>query len=222
MDDGNNGPAVPGLITATIFSQNAVKVLRGTDFNLGSKPGITLKWNDCILILFYGEGRESQELAKIWAVAASKVAGAVFAACNLTIEKEVAKAFMNLHKMNSTYRSYALKGIPFIITYQNGFPVGFYNGDRTVQQLVDFSLTLACKVDYSEPIQVGAGVAISSDENLKMDGYAEYDESRKDSLAYKAGTSVRQFGVGTTTGGAQTTAAQTAGEAAPVDQSGET
>ena len=186
----------PGLITATIFSQNAVKVIRGTDFNLGSKPGVTLKWNDCILILFYGQGPESQQLAKLWAVTATKVAGAVFGACNLQYETDVAKAFLDLHKMNSTYRSYALKGIPFIITYQNGFPVGFYNGDRTVQQLVDYSLTLACKIDYSEPIQVGAGVAISSDDNLKMDGYSEYDESRKDSLAYKAGTSVRKFGPG--------------------------
>lgn len=200
MDDRNkNGPAVTGLVTETIFSQNAVKVIRGSDFNLGSKPGVTLKWNDCILILFYNQGLESQELAKIWAVAATKVAGAVFAACNIDYEKEVAKAFMDLHKMNSNYRSFALKGIPFIITYQNGFPVGFYNGDRTVQQLVDYSLTLACKVDYSEPIQVGAGITISSDENLKMDGYSEYDESRKDSLAYKAGTSVRKFGSGTGT-----------------------
>jgi len=184
-----------GEITATLFAQQAVYQLSDSDFNLNTKDAITTKWDDCMIILFYDEGPESKDLVRVWAAVGSQVVGPVFGACNLRLSRGVAKAFANLNMKNGTYKPFALKGIPFILTYQNGSPVGFYNGDREVQAIVDFSLTLACKADYYEPLQLPAGKTVYQQDNISVAGWTEYKPQRTSSIQYKAGDPVRRFDV---------------------------
>lgn len=179
-----------GLINATIFSQNAVKVLTADDFNLHSKEPITLKWDDCILVLFYGNNTESINLARIWTVAARSVAGPIFAAVNISVHRQIAEAFTKIKMVNSPLRPYALKGFPTIITYQNGWPVGVYNGERAVQPIVDFSMTLACQPYYSEPHQLATGVQVDAD--YEMGGF-KYHKPNTSSVQFKVGDGFRGY-----------------------------
>ncbi len=188
----NQGTKTQSLPTATIFAQQSVHQLTNEDFNLNTKDSITLKWDDCIIVLFYDEGPESKELVEIFAIAANQVSGPIFSACNIFLSKNVAKAFTNLNMTNSTYKPFALKGVPFIITYQQGYPIGFYNGDRQVQALVDFSLTLACRSDYYEPLQLPSGKTIDPKINISMAGWVE-EKRRTSSIQFKSGEPVRRF-----------------------------
>ena len=181
----------PAIITTELFGQNRVMVLRSDDFKLDSEHQIDLKNKDCILILFHTNNEESKNMAIIWNSVAQQVPGPIFAAVNLLIEPKLAKAFTNLNTTNSTYRSFELKGVPFVITYQNGTPVGFYNGERAVQPIADYALTLACKSDYFEPLQLTAGV--QADANISMTGWTEYDETKKSSVDFTTDKSIRNY-----------------------------
>lgn len=78
-------PPTPDVIRNTLFAQESVKSLRESDFTLDNKQLIGLKYDDCILVLFYAENTESQQLVKVWSVAAQQVVGPVFAAVNLLV-----------------------------------------------------------------------------------------------------------------------------------------
>ena len=158
----NNVPftQIPDVISATIFAVQSVRQYRENDFALDSKEKIAIRYADCTLILFYSENKESKYLAKMWAEAASQVAGPTFGACNLLQEKAVAEAFTSLN-MDSSHPFYwaRLQGIPFILVYQNGWPKAFYNGEKSVGTFIDYSLTLACVAGYEERKQEVAGYA---------------------------------------------------------------
>jgi len=181
----------PAILTTELFGQNRVEVLESEDFRLDSEHQIDLKRKECYIILFHTNNEESKNLAIIWNSVAQQIPGPIFAAVNLMAEKKIAQAFNNLNTNNSTYRSFELKGVPFIISYQNGTPVGFYNGERAVQPISDYALTLACKASYFEPLQLTAGV--QSDYNVAMTGWSEYEGTRKSSIDYTTGTSIRQY-----------------------------
>ena len=178
------------LVSTISFPRQAVKVLTDSDFNLDSSEPITMKWSDCIIILFYGNNEESLQLAQIWQIAAQIAAGSVFAAVNLDIHPKIAEAFMRVKNTNSPYRPFAMQGYPFILTYQNGFPIGFYNGERAVQPIVDYSLTLACQPYYFEPKQYASGV--STRYNYEMGGY-KYHQPAVSSLQFKSNDSFRGY-----------------------------
>lgn len=178
------------LTNNTKFIRGAVKNMTAMDFDLSSKSGILLKWNDCRLILFYSENQESIALVNIWAEAAKQVAGPVFAGVNIMSERKVAEAFMNLNMKDHPLKWAALKQIPFIIVYRQGLPTAFYNGERNVQAIVDYSLTLACRSDYFEPVQVFGSTQV--EDNFSMGGLTQY-KHRTQSTQFTAANPVRKF-----------------------------
>lgn len=181
----------------TMFAQDAVRQLHQDDFDLGSETKINIKLRECMLVLFYSNNVESTNLANIWLVAAKNTVGPVFAAVNLMVERKVAEAFTSLNMQNGSLHWAALKTVPFILVYQNSWPIGFYNGERSVQAIIDYALTLACHAEYHEPINIFGGQTVSSQDNLLMKGVTQYgipaNPFRKDSLAFSANENLRGY-----------------------------
>ena len=187
------------VIHRLTFSSETVKRLTAEDFDLTSKEMITLKYDDCILVLFYVENTESYQLADIWALAAQQVAGPVFAAINMLNERKVAEAFTRLKSDGSNPIHWAaLRQYPFILVYRNRWPVAVYNGDREVQAIIDYSLTRACQAGYYEIEQLGGGS--QAENNLEIGPYQPYQNEpgqparvRDVSVQYVAGRPIRGF-----------------------------
>jgi hypothetical protein len=149
---------------------DAVHRLTTNDFNLDSPDKITLKHNECYIIIFYIENEESRQLAAVFAATARQVVGPIFAEVNLNREKRLAETFTQLRSDGDHPLYWAgLQRIPFIMVYRGSWPVAIYNGIRSVQALVSFSLTLACVSGYREPFQTASSLHV--DENLVMQGY---------------------------------------------------
>lgn len=180
-----------------MFAQDAVRTLHQDDFNLSSETKINIKLKECMLVLFYSNNPESINLANIWLTAAKNTVGPVFAAVNLMVERKVAEAFTSLNMQNGSLHWAALKTVPFILVYQNGWPIAFYNGERAVQSIIDYALTLACKAEYHEPLNIFAGTTVPNDQNLLMKGVTQYgipaNPFRKDSLAFSANENLRGY-----------------------------
>lgn len=167
-------PTTPAVIQQTLFAQDAVKQLNLGDFDTAARERILLKHQGCYLVLFYGENTESLDLVKIWQMAAAQVAGPIFAAVNLMAERKLAEIFTALRSdPDSPLHWASLRGIPFILVYRGGWPVAAYNGERAVQPIIDYSLTLACEANYREPVQLAAGMQAQS--NYEMPGFKQYD-----------------------------------------------
>lgn len=189
----------PELVQRLTFSSETIKRLTADDFDLSSKELITLKYDDCILILFYTENTESQQLAPIWAIVAQQTAGPVFAAINMLSERKVAEAFTRLKADGSNPLHWAaLRQYPYILVYRKRWPVAVYNGPREVQALVDYALTLACEAGYYETVQLGGGM--QAEARLEMGPYDPYTNIpnnppriRKESLQYSAEEPIRGF-----------------------------
>lgn len=171
---------VPSNLTYRLsFSSDTVKKLGADDFDLDSRELITLKYDDCILVLFYSENIESHQLANLWAMAAQQIAGPVFAAINLVAEKKVAAAFTRLKSDGSNpLHPFGLRQIPSIFVYRKKWPVAVYNGARTLGAIIDYSLNLACNSGYYEPEQLGGGYSVDPGQNLGMPGYKPYIASQ--------------------------------------------
>jgi hypothetical protein len=178
-----------------LFAQNSVKQLTQDDFELESDAPIKLRYKSCMIVLFYNNNIESQNLLQIWNTAGKQVVGPIFASIDLNKNKLLAQAFTNLNMENSSLHWAALKTMPFIIVYQNRWPVGFYNGERTVQDLIDYSLVLACKAEYHEPENLFGGM-VSSD-NLMMRGVTRYgidlNPFKKTSLNFTGKENIRGY-----------------------------
>jgi hypothetical protein len=178
-----------------VFSPNPIKNLEDNDFELTGSIKIMLKLKKCLIVLFYTDNTESNNIADIWQSAGQQGVGDVFAACNLRLNQKIASAFNELNMENTSLHWAALKTVPFILVYQNGYPIGFYNGDRAVQPILDFSMTLACRSDYREPVNLYGG--IQSEDNLGIKGNEQYGSTenpfRKQSLDYVAGKPVRTY-----------------------------
>jgi len=163
------GHVQSNLVSRTFFSDGDVRTLKESDFFDNS---VRLKYDDCILILFYVENIESINLAEIWASAANQVAGPVFAACNCLVEKKVSQAFTKLSSDRNDPLNWAgLKGFPFILVYNKSWPQAFYNGERVTGSILDFSLTLACHSEYDTNLdkRLVAG-SMQANLNLGMTG----------------------------------------------------
>lgn len=154
-----------------IFGRQTVKTLTAKDFQLNDDPPITLRYDDCILVLIHGDNSESVNLAKVFSYAAANSIGPVFAHINILREKEVSEAFMRLHGSPGAYNRFTLEGYPTIMAYQNTKPVGFYNGERDAQAIVDYAYTLACRPGYFEPEQLSKSVHI--DQSIEMGGFVQ-------------------------------------------------
>ena len=183
------------IVQQTLFAQDAVKMLHAIDFDLESDTKINITHRNCMLVLFYTDNQESKNLVTIWSVAAKQVVGPIFAACNLAVDRKVAEAFASLNMANGSLHWAALKTIPFVLVYQNGWPIAFYNGERAVQPIIDYSLTLACKADYHEPFNLFGGM--QAQENLMIKGLTQYgipqNPRKNESLQYVAGENIRGY-----------------------------
>jgi hypothetical protein len=183
---------IQGLASQTLFAQQAVQQLTSKSFNIDDRDKIGLKSPNCTLILFYGENTESKRLLNVWNAAASQAAGPTFAAVNLMVEKDLATAFTELQSNGSHSLHWAgLQGIPFIMVYRNGWPVAFYNGERAVQPIIDYALTLACQANYREPDQLAAGM--QGENNIAMPGWTSYSDRRRTSLQYTSDRPIRGY-----------------------------
>ena len=157
-----------------IFSQAAVKNLKTSDFQLNCENKITLRTDMSLIVLFYINNTESLNIAKLWLLAAQQAGGGQkFGACNLEIENDVDEAFKNLN-MDPThpYAWASLKSYPFILTYRQGRPVAFYNGERSTNAFVNYALTLAFNSGYFERNNVREGVSVDND--FAMTGFFGY------------------------------------------------
>lgn len=148
----------------------AVKAFTTDDFDLqGSVPVALKREKGCTLILFYTSNTESINLSKIFALVAEASPSVVYGAVDADRNKSVIIAFNQLKLAeNGPLHKFALATLPFILAYQNGFPVAAYNGNRTVQDLSNYTLTLACSSRVSEG-HLGEGIQV--DDNLGMSGY---------------------------------------------------
>ena len=186
------------------LSSDTIHKLTAADFNITDKASITLKYDDCMLVLFHVENAESYQLAQIWTLVAKQIAGPIFAAINLLSEKAVVSAFTKLKSDGSNPLHWAaLRQFPFILVYRGGWPVAVYNGPREVQAIIDYALTLACEANYYEPLQIGG--SMTADSRLEMGPYQPYvnipgsvgasgdNVIKKESLQFSASTPIRGF-----------------------------
>ncbi len=159
-------------LSESLFAQDSIKELTQDDFELETDEGIKLRYNKCMLVLFHGNDTESLDLHQVWYSAAQQVVGPSFGSINLSSNKMLSQAFVGLNTYNSPLRWAALKTVPFIMVYQNKWPIAFYNGERSVQAIINYSLTLACKAEYNEPVNLYGGMTANN--NLKIANLMKY------------------------------------------------
>jgi len=180
------------IVNSLTFSQESVKMLSERDFQIGSRNEIALRYDDCILVLFYVGNTESKNICVLWEEAAAQVAGPMFAACNLILDRKVAEAFARLNsEPNNPLNKFALQTLPFILVYRGGWPKAFYNGERSVGSFIDYSLSLACRADYTEPIQYPMGMQPES--NNMMGGWKRWSENPASSVQFTVTNPVREY-----------------------------
>lgn len=173
-----------------IFGSRRVKKLSTSDFQLEYDPPVRLRYNDCMLVLLHGNNQESVNYATVFAYAASYAAGVIFGQVNIEDDEQVAAAFMKLHQSPGAYNRFVLMGYPTIIAYQNTLPVGFYNGERDAQAIVDYAYTLACRPGYFEPQQLAKSVHL--DQSIEMGGYVQAP-TYNSSLEFVAGKPLNRY-----------------------------
>lgn len=110
--------------------EQKVRNLTSSEFNSDN----TLKYKDCILVLFYNDiNQKDQNLAAIWQAAARSGSIANFAAVNLR---------------NQPTLNFFPQDNPVIVVYRNQHPETFYHGPHKVQDIIDYALTLACNTNF--------------------------------------------------------------------------
>jgi hypothetical protein len=185
-------PNLPLFSRPLLFSQDTIKQLSSSDFLLDKDNLVRLKYEDCIMILFYADNIESRNLAEIWSTAAANSIGAIFAACHLGLEKPVAAAFSMLRGMPAHPLYWCrLQGYPFILVYRQGWPQGFYNSERATQPIIDFSFGSACDPSYVE--HENKFLSAQADINLQMTGAKMQTLSRTSSLDYTVANPARGY-----------------------------
>lgn len=139
------------LRTAVVFAETPVKSLSERDFLLDSREALSIKWDDCILVLFYDDSDQSKNLTEIWTQAAVKTTGPVFAGINLVSETRVANRFTQIrmdldHPLNWA----TIAAAPYIIVYRKGWPQAFFNGNLDADTIHEYAVSLACQPGYRE------------------------------------------------------------------------
>lgn len=145
------------------YELSKVKELQPNDYYLGSRTPTALKSTSVTIIFFYlPSDKTSQELRDIIAVLAASVAGIDYVAVNGAEEKEILKAYVETgNDVDHPLFPFAVTGFPTIMVYRKGWPQAYYNGDRTYDALLAYSLELAAKPGYYEPVNDYEGVAPS-------------------------------------------------------------
>jgi len=174
-----------------LFQRESVRTLREADFSLNnSMAPVGLLTTGCTLVYFYGDNAESKNVGQVWSSAASQVAGPLFAACNLSTEAKLAEAFTKISgEADHPLHWVGLRQLPFILVYRGGWPRAFYNGERSTQAIVDYSLTLACLSNYAETQQLSASTQVTTD--LETTAARPYTDLRTVSTQYTGASPIR-------------------------------
>lgn len=175
-----------------MFPKTTVRELRDDDFDLDTELRITLKDKNCNVILFYAKGKESEDLGKVWLAVSNQVVGVTISACDLYENKKIAKAMSDIRSSGGHPLHWAsLRGYPFILSYRNGYPVAFYNGDRYVDPITNWVMTKACLANYYEPYDSSGGVSTENKEGIpKASNY----KSKGNSDEFTVNSPVRTYG----------------------------
>ncbi len=180
----------PEIIKFTYFSQNNIMMLTAADFSLSAKEKVAIKYEDCMIVMFYGEDVESMALAKIFSLVSREVRGPILAGVNVMAEPSIARAFAQISQDGtSVFPWLKLQGYPFILVYRKGIPCAFYNGDLDVNSLKDFAVAKACNADYYEYKQHAKGIYPTKDD-LHM-GKVKDGDVRRDSTEFVQGNPLR-------------------------------
>lgn len=142
------------------FGMDSVVNLQAEDFDLTPPLYITLKEKRCVLVLFYNQLQESQDLMKIWADVSTESIGPIYTGCNVSENPKIGQAFASVSsQVSNPLHSVGLKGWPVIIAYRDGFPTSVYNGDYDTNSLGSWALISACQGKDKELVQLSAGVS---------------------------------------------------------------
>jgi hypothetical protein len=137
------------LQNITLPNSFAIKRLTADDFAIDTRDKICLYSDACTLVLFYTESVESKYILNAFKIAAESTSNMTFATCHMSLEKNVAEAFMILKgKPDHPLSWCSERPFPFIVIYRNGFPVNFYDGPADAQILINFCLNIACKPEF--------------------------------------------------------------------------
>lgn len=141
-----------------------VKNLNDQDFILDSKTPMACTWEDCMMVLFYNPTNvESLDLMPVWEEAARVSSATTFASVNMIRSPGIAKAIVStIRNPDNPLHDFGPRGYPTIIVYRAGWPQGYYNGSRTVQQLVEFSTVMACDTGFHERKNNRIGMSTST------------------------------------------------------------
>lgn len=153
--------------TSSIHASTQLISITSNDFLLSNRELITLKSLDCIIILFHTDNKESKDLFNIFQDCASKSSGIKFGECNVIINGEIGKSFIALKGMcDHPFNWVSVNQYPFILTYREGWPQAFYNGLRTSNDIINYSLQLACKACYTEKEQKYRGIEVDINKEI--------------------------------------------------------
>ena len=141
----------PDIKTRLYTDYPYLRELKSSDFNLKldtlidlSREGEELKINDgYFFILFMEETNSGKEYLQRWLELAQIVKNnyCKLAYINLTFETKVLDNFKklgSLENLNHPFYWARFMEVPFMMVYRNYWPVGFYNGPKNQNNLINF------------------------------------------------------------------------------------
>lgn len=153
----------------TFFPQIDVKILTDSDFLTESDDKILLKDKHTCIVLFHNKESVSQHLTDIWKNLASRVAGPIFCVCDMTIQRGISEAFLQISQDDSSsYQKYTKKKIPFILIYRNGRPQSIYNGQLSEAALMNYCSGLVSSHISNSSSDISDSTSDSSSPNSNL------------------------------------------------------
>lgn len=130
------------------MASDAVSILGLNDFDL---TNLSLKNPSCHIVLFHNDNKESLEISRHFTVSAETIVGPIFASVNTLVLSELIEA---INKVPSDHPLYWMvnKPLPYIVSYQQGYPQSFYHGPANFEDINEFASSTACQSIYYDPI----------------------------------------------------------------------
>lgn len=137
--------------------------IKESDFDLMSKDGLVLKYDDVIILLFNDGSELGMILRKMMKKTLKLVVGPVFAECDLHAQDKVASTILKIGNIPSHPLAWLMQPFPYIAVYRGGWPQAFYNGELNIQKFAEYSSILAGQPTYHDtkyvlrqPVRSGA------------------------------------------------------------------
>jgi len=130
------------------MASDTVITLTLSDFDL---TNLSLKDTSCYIVLFHNDNKESLEISRHFAVSSETVIGPQFASVSTLVLSELIEAINKLPN-DHPLRWMATKPLPYIVSYQGGYPQGTYSGSTNFEDINEFASSSACQSIYYDPI----------------------------------------------------------------------